>query len=218
MFKQLSEILEEGNNEERKIYESYKSKKEKNTIDIQNTLNSELKSISNDSSYKDYNPTTFHNTITTLKHERETLVKQEHGEVTELFNKIITKMFANTLQLRGTLEIYKIINKCNTPGGCPYYICRVWFTLVNIKTEKFTYKEGDPIRVEWLKIDGRPRLDDTNSSIQCSYSYLDGPLPIPYFDSAGSVTNAPILFRDDNSDYPIIKKFWDEWVQKNRPL
>ena len=127
-------------------------------------------------------------------------------------------MFANTLQLRGTLETYKIINKCNTQGGCPYYICRVWFTLVNIETEKFTCKGGDPIRVEWLLIDGKPRLDDTKSSIQCSYSYLDGPLPIPYFDSAGSVTKAPNLFGEDNTDYPIIKKFWDEWVQQNRPL
>ena len=26
------------------------------------------------------------------------------------------------------------------------------------------------------------------------------------------------LFGEDNTDYPIIKKFWDEWVQQNRPL
>ena len=36
---------------------------------------------------------------------------------------------------KSEFETYKIINKCNTSGGCPYHVCRVWFTLIPIKSE-----------------------------------------------------------------------------------
>ena len=52
MFEQLGNILEEAKRSEKIIKDSFNSKREKNTIDIQKLLNSELETISKINHFK----------------------------------------------------------------------------------------------------------------------------------------------------------------------
>ena len=92
MFEQLGNILEEAKRSEKIIKDSFNSKREKNTIDIQKLLNSELETISNHKSFQDYNPISIHNSITELKHERTSMDNEEDIELNTLFNSIWKKL------------------------------------------------------------------------------------------------------------------------------
>ena len=203
MFEQLSNILEEAKHSEKTIKDSFNSKREKNTIDIQKLLNSEL--------------------------ERTSMDNEEDIELNTLFNSIWKKLITyNISSNKSVFETYKIINKCNTHGGCPYYVCRVWFTLIPIKSEHFNCEAGDPVRLEWLKIDGSSRDNDTTDSVFNTSHIRDDEYgySIPTFDGPGSITGAPnfseYIGGPDSSSHPKIspniKKWWEEWVSANRPI
>ena len=111
--------------------------------------------------------------------------------------------------------MYKIINKCNTVGGCPYQLCRVWFSL--IPNNELKCKAGDPIRVEWVTISGTPRKNDKNESISVSATrQQDGSIKIPNFNHEGSIIQGGELFNYSNLD-PSVIGYWESWVRENRP-
>ena len=229
MFEELSKILEEGKINENEIIDKCNIKREKNTIEIQKLLNNELETISQKETFKDYNPTGIHNSITELRHDRTSIDNEENTELNKLFNNIRKRLItSSTSSNKSEFETYKIINKCNTGGGCPYHICRVWFTLIPIHSEHFNCEAGHPVRLEWLKIDGSPRNNDTTESIINTSHIRDNEYgySIPTFDGPGSITNAPNFSEyiggpaslSSCKIHPNIKKWWDEWVSENRPF
>ena len=229
MFEELSKILEEAKLNEKEIVDKCNTKREKNTIDIQKLLNTELETISQKETFQDYNPTSIHNSITELRHDRTSIDNEENTELNKLFYSIKNKLIACSISSnKSKFETYKIINKCNTHGGCPYYVCRVWFTLIPIESEHFNCGAGDPVRLEWLKIDGLSRNDDTNDSIFNTSHIRDDEYgySIPTFDGPGSIIGAPNFSEyiggpkgpSSHKIDPNIKKWWDEWVSKNRPF
>lgn len=230
MFDELSKILEEAKVNEKEILAKYNNQREKNTIEIQKLLNSELETISQKEIFQDYNPTSIYNSLTKLRLGRTSIDNEENAELNKLFYDIKNKLISSSISSnKSENETYKIINKCNTCGGCPYHICRVWFTLIPIESEHLNCEAGHPVRLEWLKIDGSPRNDDTYDSIVNTSHVRDNEYgySIPKFNGPGSITDAPNfsggyiggpISSSIHKTDPNIKKWWDDWVLKNRPF
>jgi len=225
MFENYLSFVQEAKEKEQEIVEKYDKLKEQLALEVQEKTVKEMKNIE-ETLYKDYSPLEFHKMLTVIVNNHTKLDQDKKKELEnvkeDLDNKLNNIINVSEPKPKVT-EMYKTIGKTLEINN---YICRVWFTLVDTEL----CKEGDPIRIEWLdfNIPSKQRLDDVNDSITCTsvrYAVGKDGINMPRFDGIGKITYANNTFSRSYSfptDSDEIKNFrvawWDEWVEKNRPI
>lgn len=225
MFSELFELIEKANEEYKKISLVYEKNKENKNISFKELINNELDKMTNGVSLSNYVPTKFNNDVKLFQREHELMNNNFEKET----NTIKQELYRNLLQFinkehistyPNVKEIYKIINKCNTKWGCPYHICRVWFSLVDTHDEYGnSINIGDPIRIEWLEINGKSRIKDNTDSIIATTSYIGdcGETYIPYMNEIGSVIEGGKFFCIDELEQSV-QNNWNVWLSENKPI
>lgn len=222
MFKQYQSIIQKASKKENSIISEFAEKKQSNTLEIKNVLETEANKITKEQILEDYNPLEFYNEIAELNLKHKNINIEEQKLLDELkisTNKDLLELMNMEYSNPSVTKISKIINKCNTEGGCPYYICRVWFTLIPLNSEDFQSNPGDPIKIEWILINGKPRSNDNTDSIRHFIplnKFSHG--VIPNFVSKGCVCDAPNFIGKQDNMYEEKFKLWKEWVDENRPI
>lgn len=229
MYEYLSTVIAKAEEDTKVCLEKYETQRQENAINMKEEMSKELKRMTNDDTLSKYSPTEHHNKMTIYQKQYEILNTNEKKEIEaikkELYsnlcylmndNESTKKYDVSISQISSMKEMYKIINKCNTEGGNPNLICRVWFTLVAVTNK---YNPGDPIRVEWIKLDGKARDNDTTCSIVTqSIKQSDGTLKIPDFYCDNQIMSAPNLYNENYwGEKSPQRERWNKWVSKNRP-
>ena len=113
-------------------------------------------------------------------------------------------------------EIYKDILSTSNE----WWVCRVWFTLVEIK--EFNVKPGDPIRVKWFDMSqnrNKALNSYTYNSSSERVSTNEQELQIPHFQNDFSVSNSNGLYNINNwGNTSAQKTRWEKWINDNRPI
>ena len=219
MFSEYREVLENAEEMEQATIEAFDSKREENVIEIQTKMKEEALNISKNQHLKNYNPIEYYNSITTLKHQHDKLIQDEKEKLQKLREVTDLSLF-EVMNINPPIsEIYKVIS-CDISNANNYrYICRVWFTLVEI--DEFKCKPGDPIRIEWIDT-MHNNIDTNNGGINAvekrTAPGLDG-LKIPNFVNISQVNSRNQFYSVNNwGETSNQKKWWIEWVEANRPI
>ena len=212
MFDNYLKYAQEAKEKEQEIIEKYDKFKEELAVELKEKTISELNNIE-EILLKDYSPIQFHNTLTIIVNNHKKLNQEKKKELDKVKEDLDNKL-NKIIDKPKVTEMYKIIHSING------YTCRVWFTLIPI--EKWNCKEGDPIRVEWLHLkNGCGRLIDNSTCID-QRAERTGPgnngLEIPQFNNSGTLASANAIYHISSfgKNSPQ-EKWWDEWVEKNRP-
>ena len=219
MFASYQNIINGAIESESAIIKNHDNKKESNTLQIQKRMTEEAENISKNQHLKDYNPIEYYNSITTLKHQRDSLISNEKKELEDLKLSIDEDLFdvMNIETNHGIKEIYKIISCDQSNQANCRYICRVWFTLEYL--EQHNCYPGDPIRIEWVDLLGNQ--NDSNRNI---ISKVDrtGPgeegLQIPNFTSTANISSQSFYQINNWGNNSKQKQWWLNWVKNNRPI
>lgn len=221
MFNSHHNILEEANKNETDIIETFKTKKEAKALEIKETLQSESEKISQGQTLKDYNPSDIHYKISSLNIQHRNILSEENlalGKLKkdteeELLKIMKYKPKEKEIHIK---EIYKDILSTSNE----WWVCRVWFTLVEMK--KLNVEPGDPIRVKWFDM-SKNRNKALNSytynasSERVSSNELE--LQIPHFQNDFSVSSSNGLYNINNwGNTSAEKTRWGRWVEANRPI
>ena len=216
MFTNYKSAVDEAVRSEKTKNEEFDTMKEALTIKIKTKMEEECKNIQRNSKLKDYSPIKHYNEMTELRHQFDKintdLETEMNGIKTILHNSLVSLINPKSV----VTEMYKII------GGVGGSICRVWFTLIPI--EEFECFPGDPVRVEWLNINGQRNNDKTDlvgSSHTRNGKGTNG-LQIPQFSGPGQLSNDNCLYAYNNWGQRVggtsQSTWWDQWVKANRPV
>ena len=218
MFQSLSQVIQTATNQVEKIETDYIQKRQETAVKIQKEMESELERMKSQIALEDYSPIGHHNKIVTFNNEYQTMnvVKQNECEAVKikLFEQLLALMDINPCTVK---EMYKVISASSNNQA---YICRVWFTLVDI--EEWSCVPGDPIRIEWVQLGNTQRQNDKTGNISAT-SNRTAPdamgLKIPQFDSAGRVTHVNNFYNINNwGEKSNQRTWWEQWVEINRPV
>lgn len=224
MFSELSELIEKANEEYKRISLVYEENKENKNISFKERINNELAKMTSGVSLSKYVPTKFNNDVKLFQREHEEMNTNFEKETETIKQELYRNLFEiinndHSSTTRQVKEMYKIINKCNTKGGCPYHICRVYFSLINTHDKNGNIINiGDPIRIEWLEINGKSRDVDDRSSVIAATNYIgdEGETYIPYMNEIGSVIEGGKFFVMDELEQSV-QNNWMVWLSKNKP-
>lgn len=222
MFSKYQHEVTKAFSESNKIKEEFKGKKEKLIIEIKNILSEECNNI-NEIILADYDPLKITNKITELNHRFRQLFEEEvvaQRNIKQILDSNLQDIIkCNIPTRRETISKYLLVSAVNDADT---WICRVWFTLKKFKDRRNTYKRGDPIRIEWLRIPCDTAINNENKNIILTSNFLDQDereRKIPRFNSEQNIEMGIFYNREELSKIPGDQSFswWEIWVENNRP-
>jgi len=221
MFTPHHNILENATTKESEIIQGFKTKKEEKALEIKKTLETEAKKIQSGYYLKDYNPSDINNKISSLNIQHQNIISEETVDLEKLKKDTEEELLKIMKYKPKPKEIHiKEIYKDILSTSNEWWVCRVWFTLVEIK--EFNVKPGDPIRVKWFDMSqnrNKALNSYTYNSSSERVSTNEQELQIPHFQNDFSVSNSNGLYNINNwGNTSAQKTRWEKWINDNRPI